>query len=325
MMRRFAVLALLLAAPGALQAQEAVIRIWGTPAMLGIAQRWGAAFERTHPGVRIEYAMKGSDSAIHGLVGDAADIALMGRENDVVDDNGFARPREYPATRIEIATGSLTTPGKSDAVAVLVHADNPLASLSLGQLARILDCGDQPRPIANWGELGLTGDWAGAPIHVHSYDFATRTGSWVQDRITGKDRRMCWDRIAEHGDRRRLDGTITPAADEAGDAARGDRHALVIANSGQAHGGLRLVALSDGGAPVLPTSATVQARTYPLTRRAYAFVDRAPGKPLAPLVRDFLRFALSAEGQALLAADAGYLPLDAATAEAQLTILESSQ
>jgi phosphate transport system substrate-binding protein len=323
-MRRL-ILAALLLLPAAVQGQEPVIRIWGTPALLGVAERWAEAYERQRPGTRFEFRMRGSDSAIHGLVGGVADIALMGRANDIVDDNGFSRPKEYHATRIEVATGALSAPGKSDAIALLVAADNPLGALSLDQLARILDCGDQSRPIATWGDLGLTGEWADKPIHVHGYDFATRTGLWLQDRVTAGDRRMCWDRIVEYADHRRLDGTVAAAADRVGEGGRRDRHALVIANAGQAWGGLRLLALGDGGEAVLPTRASVAARTYPLTRRVHAFVDRAPGKPLAPHIRDFLRFALSAEGQRLVAADGDYLPLDGRVADAQLKILETDE
>jgi len=322
---RMLLAAALLFAPVAAQAQEQVIRIWGTPAMLGAAERWADAYEKQRPGTRFEFSMKGSDSAIHGLVGGVADIALIGRANDIVDDNGFSRPKEYHATRIEIATGAVAAPGKSDAIALLIHDDNPLTALTLDQLARIIDCGDEARPIATWGDLGLKGEWARQPIRIHSYDFATRTGVWLQNRVTGKDRRMCWDRIAEYDDARRLDGTIAAAADRAGEGGRGDRYALVIANAAQAWGGLKAVALSDGGAAVLPTAATVADRSYPLTRRAYAFVDRAPGKPLAPHVKAFLQFALSAEGQKLLEADNGYLPLDRRIAAAQVAILESEK
>lgn len=148
--------ALALCQPAIALAQDAPIRIWGTPAMLGVAERWAEGYRKDHPTARFEFAMKGSDSAIHGLTGNAADIALMGRENDIVDDFGFARPKEYPATRIEIATGSVSVPGKSDAIAVLVNKDNPLASLTLDQLARIVDCGGNKAPISTWGQLGLT-------------------------------------------------------------------------------------------------------------------------------------------------------------------------
>lgn len=320
---RGVIAALLLAAPPA--AAEEPIRVWGTPAMLGLAERWAEIYSRDHPGVRFEFSMKGSDSAIHGLVGGVADIALLGRANDIVDDNGFSRPREYPVTRLEVATGSVAVPGKSEAIALLVHKDNPLASLTLDQLARIIDCGDQSRPISTWGDLGLKGEWAARPIHIHSYDFATRTGRWLQDRVAGKDRRMCWDRTREYADRRRLDGTVARAADRAGDGGRGAPSALVIANAAQAYGGLKLVALSDGAGAVRPTRETVAARTYPLTRRVYAFIDRAPGKPLAPHVEGFLQFVLSNEGQQLVGRDGGYLPLVPAIAAAQSAILEREE
>lgn len=321
-MRRLLALALALA-PVAAHAEEAPIRIWGHPALLGVAERWAEAYRATHPEARFAFTMRGSDSAIHALTGGVADIALMGRENDIVEDNGFSRPKQYHATRVEIATGSVSAPGKSDAIAVLVSADNPLTALSLDQLARIIDCGDQPRPIATWGELGLGGAWKNAPIRVRSYDFATRTGAWLQNRVTGRDRRMCWDRIVEYAARRRLDGTLASAAEHIGEAARADRFALAIANSAQAFQGLKLVALREGDGPaLLPNEANVTARRYALTRRAYAFVDRKPGAPLAPHVLAFLRFALSPQGQAMLTEDRGYLPLDAATASAQLAVLK---
>ncbi len=320
----FALLSLLL--PCAVQAQEVPIRIWGSPAMLGIAQRWAEAYRRTHPQVRFKFAMKGSDSAIHGLTGGVADLALMGRVNDVVDDNGFSRPMQFDATRIEIANGSLSVSGKSDAIAVLVGAANPLPALTLAQLAAILDCAGKDRAVRTWGDLGLTGDWAPVPIRVHGYDFATRTGVWLQNRAMHGDRRMCWDRIAEYGDTRELDGTVTPAAERVGAAARGDRAVLAIANPAQAVDGLRLVPLADGDGPaVLPSAATVIARSYPLARRAYAFYARKPGTALDPRIAGFLRYVLSDEGQALLAEDHGYLPLAPADAAAQLAIVERSQ
>lgn len=315
--------ALALCQPAMALAQEAPIRIWGTPAMLAAAERWAEGYRKGHPAQRFEFAMKGSDSAIHGLTGNVADVALMGRENDIVDDFGFTRPKEHPPTRIEIATGSVSVPGKSEAIAVLVNKDNPLGSLTLDQLSRIVDCGGNHAPISTWGQLGLKGAWASAPIRIHSYDFATRTGMWFQKRVTGNDRRMCWDRVTEYADQRRLDGTVAKAADRVGVGARADRFALAIANPQQAEGGLKLVALADGGAPVLPTTESVTERRYPLTRRVYAFVDRKPGTALAPHVLSFLRYALSPEGQALLKADNGYLPLDPANARAQVAILES--
>jgi phosphate transport system substrate-binding protein len=46
---------------------------------------------------------------------------------------------------------------------------------------------------------------------------------------------------------------------------------------------------------------TVANRTYPLIRDAYVYVNRAPGKPMDPKVKEFLRFVLSREGQQIIA------------------------
>jgi len=302
--------------PAVAQAEDAAIRISGPAAMRGMVERWAEAYSRSHPESRFELTMKGSDTAIPGLYGGQADIALMGRENDIVDDNGFSRTMQFAATRIQIANGSVARPGKSDAIALLVASDNPLSGLTSTQLARILDCGGAT-PIRVWGELGLGGAWASATIRIDSYDFASRTGAWLQDRITAKSRKMCWDRIVEHDDVRRLDGTVEPAAEAIGRSARGIRNVLAIANAGEAHDGLKLIAL-DG---VMPDREAIVAGRYPLARRAYAFVARPPGTPLDARIARFLEFVLSADGQAMLSDERDYLPLDTATADKQRAIL----
>jgi phosphate transport system substrate-binding protein len=302
------------------------IRIWGPAAMAGIVSRWTNAYSRAHPNVSFKLVMKGSDTAIPGLYSGRADIALMGRPNDIVDDNGFSRPMGYPLTRIAITSGSLSSPGKSDALAVLVRQDNPLEGITISQLGAIFDCGtDAPRrTIVRWGELGLKGQWADKAIHIYSYDMATRTGVFLQHVATGDRRRMCWNRLSEYADKRRLDGTLEDAADRIGAAARSDPYGLAIANPGQAIEGLKLVAVSAGpGHPfVLPTSASISNHTYPLARRTYAFLKRPAAGSIDPKVAAFLRFVLSPAGQAMLVADRGYLPLDPQTASASSSILE---
>ena len=130
----------------------------------------------------------------------------------------------------------------------------------MAQLGAILDCGDDaPRPaVKRWGELGLRGKWADKPIHVYTYDMATRTGAFLQHVATADRRRMCWDRISEFADARRLDGTLETAAEQIGAAARADPYALAIANPKEAVEGLKLVALS--AAPGEATS-SCQARS----------------------------------------------------------------
>jgi phosphate transport system substrate-binding protein len=57
------------------------------------------------------------------------------------------------------------------------------------------------------------------------------------------------------------------------------------------------------------TAETVANRTYPLVRDAFVYINRAPGRPIDPKVKEFLRFILSREGQQIIADTDMYNPL----------------
>ena len=63
-------------------------------------------------------------------------------------------------------------------------------------------------------------------------------------------------------------------------------------------------------------------RKYLLTRGVSIYVNRAPGKPIDPNVKEFLRYILSQEGQQDLVREGDYLPLSEATVREQLRKLE---
>jgi phosphate transport system substrate-binding protein len=60
---------------------------------------------------------------------------------------------------------------------------------------------------------------------------------------------------------------------------------------------------------------------YPLGRMLYLYVAKKPNEPLPPLLLEFLKYVLSKEGQEIVVKD-GYLPLTAAQAEKQLSLLQ---
>jgi phosphate transport system substrate-binding protein len=82
------------------------------------------------------------------------------------------------------------------------------------------------------------------------------------------------------------------------------------------------LAAKSGGPYVELTLENVQNRTYPLTRDVYYYLNREPGKPLAPRLKEFLRYILSREGQDAVMRDGKYLPLTAEAAREQLKKLE---
>ncbi len=62
--------------------------------------------------------------------------------------------------------------------------------------------------------------------------------------------------------------------------------------------------------PAVPLNAdTVADRTYPLVRDAYVYVNKPPGRPLDPKVREFMRFVLSREGQEIILKNGPYTNL----------------
>ena len=324
---RFLALATLLAIP-CVQAQEGApayqpesavtgtLRIWGHPYMAGVTKLWAEGFARFHPGAKVEAKLMGSDTAVPGLYSGNADIALMGRENNVTDDNGFSRPKQYKFTRFELMNGSLDVPGKSDALVVFVHRDNPLARLTLAELDAIVGC-ERRRghgPVRTWGDIGLTGEWADRPIRVHTYDADTGKGIFFKHVVLRDSHKMNWERITEYKDERNHDRSMRRAGEQIVDAVQDDRYALGISGARFANPRVKALALAEmkGGIFYPAARETLVARTYPLARATYAFIDAAPGRPMDAKVKEFLRYVLSREGQADVERDRGYLPLSAA-------------
>jgi phosphate transport system substrate-binding protein len=77
------------------------------------------------------------------------------------------------------------------------------------------------------------------------------------------------------------------------------------------------------GKPAITASLqTVQDRSYPLAREVYYYAPRRPGAGLDPLVKEYMRYVLSREGQEAVQRDGKYLPLTSAIVRAQLGKLD---
>ena len=61
--------------------------------------------------------------------------------------------------------------------------------------------------------------------------------------------------------------------------------------------------------------------SYPLWRHLLIYVNKAPNKPLDPLVKEFIKFIYSKEGQAIVIKD-GFFPLSQPMIEKELPKLE---
>jgi phosphate transport system substrate-binding protein len=208
---------------------------------------------------------------------------------------------------VPVATGTRATKGGTHAIAIFVNAQNPLARLTIPQLRQLLI---RDGSITTWGQLGLTGDWAGKKIIVHGMLRRRDTGNppgivnFLEQRLLAGG---AWrDDIREHTDApggpQALEQIVRAVAD--------DVAALGYSGFGYAVTGTKTLALAETGAGPFFAGTTdeVARRDYPLSRTIYLCLGREP----APAAREFVRFVLGPAGQRIVAEDPGkFFPFSA--------------
>ena len=117
-----------------------IIQNKGSDTLLEVAMAWSEAYE--DEGVSVSVQGGGSGTGVTGLINGTVDIANSSRA---------MKPRE-----IKLAREKGFEPVKHvvgyDALAVYVHKDNPIESLSISQLAEIFGEGGR---ITKWSDLGI--------------------------------------------------------------------------------------------------------------------------------------------------------------------------
>ncbi len=294
--------------PPADTAQPGVLRVAGPASLAPLLARWQEAFQKTHPAVRLTLRLDGSDVAIAALYARRADLALLGREATAAELKAYEWIYRRKPAAVEIATGSLDRPGHSPALALFVHRDNPLASLTLAQVDALFSTERRrgaPAALARWGDLGLGGAWAAAAVRLYAPDTESGTGRFFRAAALGDSRSLHWGRITEFADTAPLRAPTHDAAHRTLAALAADPHGLAVASLGAANPHVKPLALDGIGADRV----SVAARRYPLARAVVAYFHGAKDQPPHPDASAFFRFILSDAGQDCIAADTGYLPL----------------
>lgn len=283
---------------------------------------WAAIFQKAHPMVTIHRAIYTSGCAPSTLVEERAQVGIMTRDmwpfEFTLYTNKVYKPLEFVS-----AGAAYNTPGFSKHQCVYVHVENPLARLSLDQVDAIYSKTRKRgyrEDITTWGQLGLTGDWADKPIHLfgnikqpdgNPYYFQLKVllgGDWKDGLRPLKDpNSMAEDRYAIG---------FGPANHAGG------RDKLGLYQPGEFRN-VRSVDLGETqSGPFYDDSyENVLKRTYPLSRYTSLLVNQYPDKSINPLAREFLRVALSYEGQQVVARSI-FLPLPASTVRDSLAKLQ---
>ena len=276
----------------------------GSDSMNNLMTLWAEGFRKYYPEVKVQVEGKGSSTAPPALIEGVAQLGPMSRDmkNDEID--AFEKKHGFKPTRLRTAL---------DALAVFVHKDNPLEGLSMAQVDAIFSNtrkGGWTEEITTWGQLGLKGDFARAPISLFGRNSASGTYGFFKEHALKK------------GDFR---STVKeqPGSASVVQGVAEDRFAIGYSGIGYSTPNVRAIPLSakNGGKAYGANLENVIAETYPLGRYLNVYVNRAAGKPLDPLVREFCRFVFSREGQEVVVKD-GYLPLPLEVARKELKLLE---
>jgi len=286
-----------------------------------LVQKWFEKFRAYHPEVNLSVSppYAGSLGATE-LVNQRLDFVFVSRELRPDDIRDFKAKFGYDPLSVPVCGGSYRHFGALDAVAFFVNKDNPIEKLTFEQIDAIYSTTRHrgAKPIRNWGDLGLGGEWADKPIHAYGIKPWNGFEEFVRQRVLSKDgKRGEWrdDMVSEK--------LVFPMAKHVAD----DRYGIAysgIAYLDQAVRVLPLVA-NPGDTPQSPTYENVALATYPLSRLIYFNVNKAPGKPLPPALDEFLRFILSREGQQVVLDQASYLPLRATQVQSSRTNFVSAR
>ena len=316
------------------------IREWGSNyfADSNLNTYWEEAFRKYEPGIRFDYNMRTALESAAALSAGVADLAPC-RLFSFEEEELFERVHGHEPLRILVATGSFDVPGWSPALVIVVNRENPLSQLTLQQLDEIFGAErsggyqgttwhpEVARPasqnIRTWGQLGLTGKWKNAPIHVYGLNLQYGMAKDFEQLVFhGGDK---WnENLREYANYAGPDGTLNIAASQLVKDIAKDPYGIGYSGIMFLTPQTKPLALAPAaGMPsVPPTIETVRNRTYPLLLDVYEYLDREPGKPVDPKLREFLRFVLSRQGQEAIEKDGKYLPLTHEALEAERKKLE---
>ncbi|RMH71240.1 MAG: phosphate ABC transporter substrate-binding protein PstS family protein [Gemmatimonadetes bacterium] len=275
----------------------------GSDTLNNLMTFWAESFRKLYPNVNIQVEGKGSSTAPPALIEGTAQLGPMSRHMKAQEIEAFEAKHGYKPTAIVVAL---------DALAVYVHKDNPLEGLSLPQVDAIFSKTRKSGhdDIQTWGQVGLTGEWANRPMSLYGRNSASGTYGYFKKVALFK------------GD---FKSTVKeqPGSASVVLGVTEDLAGIGYSGIGYKTSGVKALALSktDGAKAYEPSYENVLSGDYPLGRPLLIYIDKAPNKPLDPLVKEFITFVLSQEGQEIVVKD-GYLPLPAPIIQQQLELLQ---
>jgi len=276
----------------------------GSDTMNNLMTLWAEGFGGIYPNVKVQVEGKGSSTAPPALIAGTAQFGPMSRSMKASEIDEFEKKFGYKPLGIRVAI---------DGLAVFVNKDNPLNQLTLQQVDAIFSknraCG-APADVMTWGQMGLTGVWADKPVSLYGRNSASGTYGYFKEHALCRGDYK--DTVKEQ-----------PGSASVVQGIEKDLYGIGYSGIGYKTSGVKALALAakPGEPYVNDEFENVLAGKYPLSRFLYVYVNRKPGEPLDPTVKQFLVYALSRAGQEVVVKD-GYLPMTAKMVAEELKKLD---
>jgi phosphate transport system substrate-binding protein len=265
----------------------------GSDTLNNLMTLWAETYYKFYPNTKIQIEGKGSSTAPAALISGTAQLGPMSRAMKGTEIDQFEKKYGYKPTPIRTSV---------DALAVFVNKDNPLKCLTIAQVDAVFSKSRRhgyKEDIKTWGQLGLTGQWANRPIGLYGRNSASGTyGFFKEHSLRNGDFK---DEVKEQ-----------PGSASVVQGLTVDRYAMGYSGIGYATAGVKAVPLAakQGARCYEATPENAYSGDYPLARFLYVYINRAPGKPLDPVTREFVKLMVSKQGQEVVVKD-GYFPIPA--------------
>ncbi len=253
----------------------------GSDTLVNVALSWAETYREVDPSVTIAVTGGGSGTGIASLINGTVDIANASRAMKETEYDDAAANGIEPVEHVVAI----------DALAVIVHPDNPVSELTIEQLADMYT-----GRITNWKEVGgndetivLLSRETNSGTHVYFLEEVVRQGDKENTDIFAPQTLLMPSSVGITSELRRNPKTI--GYDGLGYVD--PEHEKVIA-----------VAVDDESPFVMPSVETASAGEYPLARNLYMYTA---GEPTG-VIAEYLDWIYSPDGQQIVA-NLGFVPL----------------
>ena len=256
------------------------ITLKGSDTMVNLGQAWAEVFMQQNPSASIAVTGGGSGTGIAALINGTCDIAQSSRD---------MTPKEYELGRSkkldikEISVGI-------DALAVVVHPENPVQDLTIAQLSDMFT-----GKIKNWKEVGGKDE----PILVLSRERNSGTHVYFLEEVVRKGKKDGPEEFASSV-------LMMPSSQAIEQEVSTNKAAIGYFGLGYLNPKIRALNISQEKTKtfVAPSLENALNETYPLSRPLHFYLPHEP----QGLVKQFIDFVLSEKGQAVVL-DMHFVPL----------------